>query len=121
MFARLGRWLRAAGYDTRIALGDESDRALVLTAEREGRLLITRDRQILTIRRAPAATLVLPHGDLDACAAELSRRLRLDWRHDPFSRCVLCNVALEPAGPELGGRFAEASLDGRRKVTVCPA
>ncbi len=94
---------------------------LVLTAHWEGRLLLTRDREILTIRGAPAATLVLPHDDVDACAAELSRRLRLDWRHAPFSRCVVCNVALRPAGPALGPRFAEASLDGRRAVSFCPS
>jgi uncharacterized protein with PIN domain len=121
MFARLGRWLRVAGYDTRIALGGETDRALVLTAQSEGRLLLTRDREILTIRGAPAATLVLPHDDVDACAAELGRRLGLDWRHDPFSRCVVCNVPLRSAGPELGARFVEASLDGRCAVNACPS
>lgn len=121
MLARLGRWLRAAGYDTAIADGRETDRALVLRAHRERRLLLTRDRQILTIRGAPATTLVLSHDHLDACVAELNRRLKLDWRHDPFSRCLVCNVELEPAGPERGDRLAAATLEGRRDISACPS
>ena len=122
MFARLGRWLRAAGYDTAIAEGREADRALVEWARREGRLLLTRDREILQIRGAPAVTLVLRPGDLDACVGELTRRLGLDWFRDPFSRCLVCNVRLEPAGPGLGAaRYAEATLDGRREASACPS
>ncbi len=122
MFARLGRWLRAAGYDAAVAAGHEPDRALVLWARDEGRLLLTRDRRILDIRGAPATTLLLRHDRLDACVEELTRRLNLDWQHDPFSRCLVCNVRLEPADPELGDeRLAEATLRGRREVNACPS
>ena len=37
-----------------------------------------------------------------------------------FNRCVVCNAPLRPAGPGLGARFAEASLNGRREVNACP-
>ena len=120
MFARLGRWLRAAGYDTAIAVGHERDRALVLRARREGRLLLTRDRRILTIRGAPATTLLLSQDHVDACVAELNRRLKLDWRHNPFSRCLVCNVELEPAGAERSERLA-AIPEGRGEVSACPS
>ena len=121
MFARLGRWLRAAGYDTAIAAGCETDRALVERALAEGRLLLTRDRAIPTIRGAPATTLVLGHDDLETCVADLTRRIGVDWCRDPFTRCLLCNVRLEPAGPERDHGVAAASPVRPGAVNACPA
>ena len=46
MLIRLGRWLRAAGYDTEIAADAIADRLLLDHAIREGRLLLTRDRKL---------------------------------------------------------------------------
>src|SRR5438128_10712908 len=44
MLARLGRWLRAAGYDTAIAAGGLPDAALIARCAAEARILVTRDR-----------------------------------------------------------------------------
>ena len=40
MLARLGRWLRAAGYDTEIATGGASDRALTAHCAGDGPLRV---------------------------------------------------------------------------------
>ena len=57
MLQRLGRWLRAAGYDTLIARNAESDYELLRQALDEGRLLITRDRELAKHRRAAGTDL----------------------------------------------------------------
>jgi uncharacterized protein with PIN domain len=46
MLHGLGRWLRAAGYDTVTAAGGLSDRALAARCAEEGRVLLTKDRRL---------------------------------------------------------------------------
>lgn len=124
MLGRLGRWLRAAGYDTRIAANGSEDRTLLEMAAAEGRIVLTRDRE-LAGRDGPAARVLLLTGDrLPAQAQELSRRLAVDWLHDPFTRCVVDNAPLRAATPDeqasappkaraLGGAFWLCPACGR--------
>ena len=98
MLTRLGRWLRAAGYDTRIAEPGMPDRLLLQLANDEGRRLISRDRKLLEFKGAEGIVLLLADGDLDGWAGQLAERLGVDWLHRPFSRCLLCNGELLP-GP----------------------
>lgn len=97
MLARLGRWLRAAGYDTRLADEMTDDTTLLRAAEVEDRLLITCDR-VLAERAAPRAVL-LQSAPLADQAEALRKRLGVDWLHAPFTRCVVDNAPLEPATP----------------------
>jgi len=99
MLQRLGRWLRAAGYDTRIATHAEADYYLLRQAIDEGRLLLTRDRKLLEHRRAPGTVILLGAETLEDCAEELSALLDINWQHDPFSRCLVCNTLLLDANP----------------------
>ena len=46
MLLRLGRWLRAAGYDTVIAEGGMDDATLIARCAAENRVLLTRDREL---------------------------------------------------------------------------
>jgi uncharacterized protein with PIN domain len=101
MLAGFGRWLRIAGYDTAIAERRRRDRDLVEQAHAEKRILLTRDRRLVEIRRANDRTIVLECNGIDACANELAQRLSLDWNHDPLSRCTLCNTRLELADHRL--------------------
>ncbi len=96
MLAGLARWLRAAGYDTVQAPAGGPDRALVALAVDEERLLLTRDRAILDRRQAVGVAVVLAGEGLDAWAAELAA-LGVDWRLAPFTRCLVCNMALVDA------------------------
>lgn len=100
MLQRLGRWLRAAGYDTRIATHAEADYYLLRQAIDEGRLLLTRNPKLLEHRRAPGTVILLSADTLEACAEELSTLLDINWQHDPFSRCLACNSLLQDATPQ---------------------
>jgi Mut7-C RNAse domain len=61
MLAGLGRWLRIAGYDTAIADCGRRDRDLVEQAHAEQRILLTRDRRLVEIRRANDRTRIRRH------------------------------------------------------------
>lgn len=97
---RLGNWLRAAGYDSLIETDGRSDYELLKQALAEERLLITRDRKLSEYRRAPGTVILLECDKLEDCIAALSRQVPIDWLHDPFVRCLVCNTNLILAKPE---------------------
>jgi hypothetical protein len=118
MLAGLGRWLRAAGYDTALARpGAPDDEVLDLCAAEE-RVLLTADRK-LAARTTPVRVMLLGN-DFDADAAILKRDLEVDWLHDPFTRCVVDNTALKPAGPADVQRMPEESRRVGDPLRVCP-
>jgi len=99
MLSRLGRWLRAAGYDTLIAEAGQADRELLKSAIREGRLFISLDRRLLQHRGAESRVIILNSNKIAESIKEVTERLGIDWLHRPFSRCLLCNAPLVSAGP----------------------
>lgn len=120
MLTQLGHWLRAAGYDTLVAAHRTGDHALITRALADGRILLTRDRQLCEIRGAPRHAVLLHHDDLPEMAAEISRRLGIDWLRAPFSRCLLCNVVLRPAGPVAQSRLPQAVRATFVEINHCP-
>ena len=120
MLAGLGRWLRIAGYDTAIAARGCRDRDLVEQAHAEQRILLTRDRRLVEIRRANDRTIVLKGNGIDACAKELAQRLSLDWSLDPLSRCTLCNTPLDLADRRLLDTLPPPIRALGAVVHVCP-
>ena len=94
MLQRLGSWLRAAGYDTLIAKEGQDDYYLLRQAIDEGRLLITRDRELAAHRRAKGTVIYLEADSLEECAEALSKQVPIDWLRLPFSRCMNCNTPL---------------------------
>jgi uncharacterized protein len=96
MLARLTRWLRAAGHDTEFAGHGIADGVILARAHAEQRWLITRDRGFVQ-RRGAERVVLLSAQTLDEQARDLRERLALDWLHDPFSRCLLCNSPLREA------------------------
>ena len=100
MLQRLGRWLRAAGYDTIIARDASPDYYLLRQAIDEDRLLLTCDRKLMEHRRASGNVILLMCGSLDECVQVLTQQLQLDWQHAPFSRCLVCNTPLLDATPK---------------------
>lgn len=119
MLARLGRYLRAAGYDTAIGDAGAHDRALLARAVAENRMLLTCDRLMLARRGAAGRVMVLPHG-VDAAARALSERLDIDWLVAPFSRCLVDNARLRRATRAERDRIPERSRAIGGPVRCCP-
>lgn len=90
MLARLGRWLRAAGYDTVIIGQSMPDKEILALAIAEDRMLLTRDRYFEGKHNA----IYLLGNSVEECAAQLSRELKMDWLAAPFTRCLECNTSL---------------------------
>lgn len=120
MLTQLGHWLRAAGYDTLVAAHGTGDHALLTRALGDGRVFLTRDRQLCEIRGARRHALLLRHDRLAAMAAEITPVLGIDWLRDPFSRCLLCNVVLRTAPPLARSRLPEAVLASFDDINQCP-
>lgn len=120
MLKRLGRWLRAAGYDTLIEEEGAHDRALVQRAVREQRFLITRDRKLMEFREAPGVVVLLQSNTVQGCVRELTARLGVNWLFRPFTRCLVCNTLLTEAVPEQWCTVPQCSRTKIKQLFCCP-
>lgn len=93
MLIRVARWLRAAGHDAALVDGGTSDADAMARAIAEDRVVVTCDADFLALG-APERVVLLSTNRVDAAARELNAKLRVDWHHAPFSRCVVCNAPL---------------------------
>ncbi len=94
----LARLLRMAGFDTLYDNGYE-DAAMAEMANREGRILLTRDRPLLMHRVVSHGCYVHAIKPQDQLR-ELYHRLDLAAHARPFSLCLSCNVPLHPVDKE---------------------
>jgi uncharacterized protein with PIN domain/sulfur carrier protein ThiS len=89
---RLARFLRLLGFDT-LHSNDLRDAELVAISAGEGRILLTRDRQLLKHGRVKHGYWVRSTDPVEQ-AREVVRRFDLAERVKPFSRCPTCNGRL---------------------------
>ena len=93
---RLARWLRIAGFDT-IFINDLDDNRLVRLALSEGRVLLTKDTQILKRRVAATGRLkviLIESEEVKAQLRQVVKTLNLGDRIKPFTLCLECNQPL---------------------------
>lgn len=120
MLARLGRWLRAAGYDTVVAEDATPDQELEELALKEDRYLITRDRHFLEIKKIENHLIWLEANSVEDCAKELSQKIEIDWTLNPFSRCLVCNHILQEPPQESLEEVPEGVRKSSDKFWYCP-
>jgi len=121
MLRRLGRWLRAAGYDTVIAEDALSDRLLVDRAATEDRVLLTKDRHLAAVAAGGVRVVLLAGDRTDDNAQALTVALGIDWQHAPFTRCLVDNTPLEPAPAGSASRVPMTSRTAGGPLRICPA
>ncbi len=118
MLRRLGRFLRAAGFDVAdIAAGETFDDAL-RRAVSEGRTVVTINTRF---PRLAAPLILLESRSVDDQAVELLRRFPpIDLSSNLFRRCMICNAPVRaddappPTAPAAGGRtFTRCPVCGR--------
>jgi uncharacterized protein with PIN domain len=120
MLRGLGRWLRAAGYDTLIARSGTADADLLAFARAERRILLTCDRALARLAGDDPEVVTLATEALDPAAHELGARLGIDWLAAPFSRCLLDNAALRPASPLQAASVPAPAREGDGPLLACP-
>lgn len=121
MLGHLARFLRAAGFDTRLASDGAPDRQILREAVDEGRWLLTLDRNILEHKLARGVAILLQQGTLDEHAEFLASRFNLDWLGQSFSRCLLDNTPLEEGQAAHYARVPVESRSIAETVKHCPA
>jgi hypothetical protein len=96
---RLSKWLRLLGYDTVYWRG-EAERSFLRIAEKEGRAVLTRRRDVLA-RQHPGIVLFVENDRVEDQVVEVLGNL--DLRPEPknqFTLCLRCNESLKAANPE---------------------
>lgn len=91
---KLARLLRLLGFDA-VHSNGYRDEELVAVASREGRVVLTRDRELLK-RSAVRYGYWVRATDPLAQAVEVVRRFRVRGAAAPFTRCLKCNGCLLP-------------------------
>jgi uncharacterized protein with PIN domain len=98
MLGTLAKWLRLCGLDTYYASQHINDDELLVIAEKEHRILITRDKELHQRAKKKEISTLL------SMSRNLSEQLDLLFQSypkiidelDPLSRCSLCNTQITP-------------------------
>jgi uncharacterized protein with PIN domain len=119
MLGRLARWLRVLGYDT-IYEPALSDRELVLRANAEARVVLTRDRQLLRDLKPSRALELTSDAPLEQLGVVIAD-CALEPPAELFTRCLLCNCVLDELPPnEAVALVPPKSRDLPGPVRRCP-
>lgn len=89
---KLAKYLRLMGLDT-LYFPQIEDNDLIALANGEGRVILSRDRELCERNKAPCH--LLQPVDTAAQLKEVVRTYRLKLFKKPFSRCIVCNTPLE--------------------------
>jgi uncharacterized protein with PIN domain len=98
MLGRLAKSLRTLGYDTAYT-PDIEDSDLKLAALREGRVLLTRDREV-SETSLPIRVVLVESDHIGQQLLQVVEELRLKVGRGLFTRCLICNAELVDVSPE---------------------
>jgi uncharacterized protein with PIN domain len=93
---KLAKWLRVMGYDA-VLFSGEDDVRMVKVALAQGRVILTKDREVMKRRLVTSGKLkaVLIEGDdVEAQLHQVVEAFNLDYHFSPFSVCLECNQHL---------------------------
>jgi hypothetical protein len=121
---RLARWLRIAGFDT-VFINDLDDSRLVRLALSEGRVLLTKDTQILKRRVATTGrlkVLLIESEKVKEQLRQVVKALNLAEEIRPFTLCLECNQPLVPRDKEeVKGLVPPYVFKTQTQYMQCPA
>ena len=117
MLGSLAKWLRLLGYDT-LYPGPLGDRETAAKAYDEGRVLLTRDRNLASRVRG---AVYVASDDKDEQLRAVIDKLRLDLSN-PLSLCSVCNVPIEEVDREkVQEKIPPAVLEIQTEFWKCPS
>ena len=92
MLGKLVKWLRILGFDTTYPSFDD-DLSLILTARQEGRILLTRDTNLIKRRNICDFLFIKSdHWEEQLVGIIKGLKLEINLNLKIFSRCSLCNT-----------------------------
>lgn len=120
MLGRLAKALRMLGYDTHYDSAI-SDSDLKLVALREGRIVLTRDREIAETS-LPLRVVLVESDHAEEQLRQVVEDLALDVRGSLFTRCLVCNTPVEEASrEEVEDRVPPYVLATQERFARCPS
>jgi uncharacterized protein with PIN domain len=93
---KLSKWLRIMGYNASLFTSEE-DSAMIKSALKENRIILTKDSQIMKRRLVTSGklkVLFIEGDDPELQIQQVVNYLNLDYRFKPFSICLECNTKL---------------------------
>jgi uncharacterized protein with PIN domain len=120
---RLARWLRAVGYDAayHAQIGDAE---LVREAAAEGRVVLTRDRDLTkrrVIQSGVVRAILIKDDDVRTQLRQVFTELSLDLRQS-LTRCIECNAELVPRQADsVAERVPPFVRQTQSRYSECPA
>ncbi len=121
---KLARWLRMIGYDT-LLFKEKDDSKLIKIALKEGRVILTKDTQIMKrrlITNGELKAIFIKHDDPKAQLQQTVKTLKLDYYFKPFSLCLECNQALIPRSKdEVQSLVPSYVFKTQKQYTECPS
>ena len=116
---RLAKWLRLQGFDTLFEC-PIPDSKLIGLAQGEGRILLTRDRDLYA-KTLWEAVVLIRETNYAKQLGELRGKVKLG-SPQPFSRCLECNELIRPlAKVQAKNRIPEEVYRSYNKFYTCPS
>ncbi len=121
MLKRTTKWLRIFGIDTEHAAGRD-DTELLAVAEKEGRVLVTKDVELFVrCGKRKLTCHLLKSGTLEEQLVELHDALGLVFPFPEKTRCPACNAELVIVSSlDVEGLVEERVLEHHKKFWKCP-
>ncbi len=118
---KLAIYMRMLGLDAKY-VNDISDDEITITALRENRTILTRDRGLLKRRIVHHGYYIRSKFPLEQLK-EIIRRFSLEGSISPFSRCLRCNILLEdiPEKQIVRGRVPDKVFLTYDRFKECPS
>ncbi len=115
MLGQTAKWLRLLGLDAEYAPECE-DKKLLEIAEKEDRVIITRDRDLEGEER----TFLVKKEPAEVIVKKVIKNY--DVEIDPLSRCSRCNTSVKSVGEKrVEGNVPERILDEKETFWHCPS
>jgi uncharacterized protein len=118
---KLAKWLRILGYDT-VSYRGEADRNFLRKAEREGRVVLTRKKD-MAARQFSGKLVTVGSDHVQEQLREVMEKLSISADASRlFSICVRCNEALAAVGKEdVAGMVPAFVYDTHSTFHRCPS
>ena len=117
MLGRLAKWLRILGYDT-LYFSSLDDNDLVRMARAEGRMVLTRDREM--VRRRGIDSLLIESDNFKEQVRQVLHDLNLK-QDSSFSRCPVCNTSLQNIAKEaVREKVPPYVFKTQKRFSLCP-
>lgn len=121
---KLAKWLRMMGYDTLFFTGDD-DWQMVTTALAEGRVILTRDTQIMrrgVVTSGRLKATLITSDKPDEQMQQVVETLNLDCQSGLFTLCLECNQPLEErTKQQMKDRVPPYVFQTQNQYVECPS